>query len=34
MPLEEQMRVRAAARPLVELLGIGSTKGSEGRRLY
>jgi hypothetical protein len=34
MPLEEQMRVRAAARPLVELLGIGSTKGSEGRWLY
>jgi hypothetical protein len=33
MSLEEQKRVRAAAEPLAKLLGIGSTKGSEGRWL-
>jgi len=34
MPHEEQSRVRRAAEPLANLLGIGSSKGSEGLWLY
>lgn len=34
MPFEEQMRVRAAAKPLTKILAIGSNKGSEGRPVF
>ena len=32
MPLEDGLRVRAAAKPLAKLLWIGCSKGSEARR--